>query len=121
MSENQNISPDSSNSDSESEAISDGKTFPIPLSVAWIINIVGWILFVSTFNSVLEIITGLLCVGCAWVGIMHRKAGTSPFLGLNALSASNLIWASIIEALWMFAWGFGLMGGAIGGAMDGLF
>ena len=85
-------------------------SFPVPLWVGWTINIVGWVLFVSTSNHTLEIITGLLCVGCAYVGYKHKELSSEPTLGMNRLSPSNLIYASAFEAVWMFAWGFGFFG-----------
>ena len=85
-------------------------SFPIPLWLGWLINIIGWVLFVSTFNHTLEIVTGLLCIGCIYVGYKHKQIGTSPFLGMSSLSAGNLIYASAFEAIWMFAWGFGFFG-----------
>ena len=84
------------------------KVFPIPLGAGWVVNIVGWVLFVSTWNHALEIITALLAIGCAYVGYKHKQAGTSPFLDKERLSANNLIYASAFEAVWMFAWGFGI-------------
>jgi hypothetical protein len=83
-------------------------TFPIPLGLGWAINVIGWVVFVSTLDHTLETITGLLCVGCAWVGYKHKQAGTSPFLGIERLSAENLVYASVFEAIWMFAWALGL-------------
>ena len=91
------------NSTSENE-------FPIPLWAGWVVNIVGWVLFVATMNHALEITTGLLCIGCVYVAYKHKQAGTSPFLGMDRLSANNLLYASAFEAVWMFAWGLGFFG-----------
>ena len=85
-------------------------SLPIPLGVGWLVNILGWILFVSTFNHALEIVTGLLCIGCVYVGYKHKEDNTPDVLGFNRLSASNLIYASAFEAIWMFAWGLGFFG-----------
>jgi len=84
--------------------------FPIPLWLGWVINIAGWLLFVSTNNHALEIITGLLCVGCVYAGYKHKQAATPPFLGRVSLSAGNLIYVSAFEAIWMFTWGLGFFG-----------
>jgi hypothetical protein len=83
---------------------------PIPLWAGWVVNIVGWVLFVATMNHALEITTGLLCIGCVYVAYKHKQAGTSPFLGMDRLSANNLLYASAFEAVWMFAWGLGFFG-----------
>ena len=92
----------------ENSTIKEG--FPIPLWAGWVVNIIGWVLFVSTMNHVLEIITALLCIGCVYVAYKHKQAGTSPFLGMDRLSANNLIYASAFEAVWMLGWGLGLFG-----------
>ncbi len=84
--------------------------FPIPLVVGWVVNVVAWILFVATFNHAIEISMGLLCAGCVFVGYKHKQINTPAFLGLHFLSANNLIYSSAFEAVWMFAWGFGLFG-----------
>ena len=87
------------------------KGFPIPLWAGWVVNIVGWVMFVYTFvtnlNRTLEIITALLCIGCVYGAYKHKQAGTSPFLGMERLSANNLIYSSAFEAIWMLAWGLG--------------
>jgi hypothetical protein len=85
-------------------------SFPVPLIAGWAVNIVGWILFVSTSNHTLEIITGLLCIGCVYVGYKHKELNTEPALGKKNLSPANLIYASGFEAVWMLLWGFGLFG-----------
>ena len=85
-------------------------SFPIPLVAGWAVNIVGWILFVSTTNHTLEIITGLLCIGYVYVGYKHKELNTEPAFGNERLSAANLIYASAFEAVWMLLWGFGLFG-----------
>ena len=86
------------------------KGFSIPLWAGWGVNILGWVLFVSTMNHVLEIITALLCIGCVYVAYKHKQAGTTPFLGMERLSANNLIYSSAFEAIWMLAWGLGFFG-----------
>lgn len=85
-------------------------SFPIPILVGWIVNAVAWILFLATFNHAIEIVMGLLCVGCVFVGFKHKKLNTPPSLGMNSLSANNLIYTSVVDAVWMFAWGLGLFG-----------
>lgn len=85
-------------------------SFLVPLGLGWVINLIGWVLFVSTFNHALEIFTGIICVGCVYVGYRHNQINTKPFLGISSLSPSNLIYASAVEAIWMFAWGFGFFG-----------
>jgi heme/copper-type cytochrome/quinol oxidase subunit 3 len=85
-------------------------SFPIPLVAGWAVNIVGWILFVSTSNHTLEIITGLLCIGCVYVGYKHKELNTEPAFGNERLSPANLIYASAFEAVWMLLWGFGIFG-----------
>ncbi len=87
------------------------KGFPIPLMAGWVVNILGWVLFVSTMNHVLEIITAILCIGCVYVAYKHKQVGTSPFLGMERLSANNLIYSSAFEAIWMLTWGLGFFGG----------
>jgi hypothetical protein len=86
------------------------KKFPIPLWAGWVVNIVGWVLFVSTTNHALEIITAILCIGCVYVAYKHKQAGTPPFLEIENLSANNLIYSSAFEAIWMLAWGLGFFG-----------
>jgi hypothetical protein len=81
----------------------------IPLGAGWVVNIVGWVLFVSTMNPALEIITALLCIGCVYFAYKHKQAGTPPFFGMSSLSAGNLIYASAFEAIWMLAWGLGVL------------
>ncbi len=84
--------------------------FPIPLWAGWVVNMVGWVLFVSTSSHPLEILTALLCGGCVYVAYKHKLAGTSPFLGMEQLSANNLRYSSAFEAIWMLAWGSGFFG-----------
>ena len=86
------------------------KGLPIPLWAGWVVNIVGWVLFLYTFNHALEITTALLCVGCVYVAYKHKQAGTAPFLGMERLSANSLIYSSAFEAIWMLAWGLGFFG-----------
>ena len=81
--------------------------FNVPLWAGWVINGLGWVLFMATFNHAIEIFTGLLCIGCVYLGYKHNQLKTPPFLGWDNLSAKNLIYSSAFEALWMFAWGFG--------------
>lgn len=86
------------------------QNFIIPLSIGWIINLLGWILFVSTFNHALELLTTVLCIGCIYVGYRHKQLGTQPFLGMQRLSSVNLIYSSAFEAIWMASWGLGFFG-----------
>ena len=83
-------------------------SFPVPLWAGWLVNILGYILFLSTFNHAVEIVTGLLCIGCIYVGYVHKKNNSKPFLGIGLFSASRLIASSVFEAAWMFAWAFGV-------------
>lgn len=92
------------------EKTTNEKGFPIPLWAGWVVNIVGWVLFVSTMNHALEIITAVLCIVCVYVAYKHKQAGTPPFLGMERLSANNLIYSSAFEAIWMLAWGLGFFG-----------
>ena len=85
-------------------------TFPIPLWVGWAINIIGWVLFVSTFNHVLEIVTAILCIGCVYVAYKHKQSNTPAVMNIERLSPSNLIYASAFEAVWMLSWGLGIWG-----------
>lgn len=85
------------------------KGFPIPLWAGWLVNIVGWVMFVSTMDHTLEIITALLCIGCVYVAYKHKQAGTSPVLGRENLSANNLMYSSAFEALFMLIFGLGLL------------
>jgi len=81
----------------------DQKSFAIPLSVGWILNIVGWVVFISTMDHTLEFITALVCMGCVYVGYKHKQIGTAPFM-IDRMSAGNLIYASAFEAVWMLCW-----------------
>ena len=82
--------------------------FNVPLWAGWVINGLGWVLFVTTFNHALEIVTGILCLGCVYLGYKHDQLKTPAPLGRDNLSAKNLIYVSAFEAAWMFAWGFGI-------------
>tara|TARA_B110000908_G_scaffold167621_1_gene220896 strand:- start:1774 stop:2055 length:282 start_codon:yes stop_codon:yes gene_type:complete len=84
--------------------------FPIPLWAGWGVNILGWVLFISTMNHALEIITALLCIGCVYVAFKHKQAGTPPSLGMERLTANNLMYSSAFEAIWMLSWGLGFFG-----------
>jgi len=85
-------------------------SFLVPIGLGWIVNLIGWVLFISTFNHSLEILTGVFSLGCVYVGYKHKLINTKPFLDFENLSANNLIWASSVQAIWMFAWGFGFFG-----------
>ena len=41
-------------------------SFPIPLAVGWGVNIIGWVLFATTMNTAIELITAILCMGCVY-------------------------------------------------------
>ena len=69
---------------------------PIPLGVAWAINIIGWIAFIATMNPLIEAITGVVCLFTAYCG--HKG---------NSTRLRN---SSLFESAWMFAWAFGLFG-----------
>lgn len=86
------------------------KILQVPLWAGWMVNILGWILFISTSNHFLEIITALLCVGCVYLAYLHKQAGTGPIFNSSYLSANNLIYTSAFEAIWMFLFGFGIIG-----------
>lgn len=79
------------------------KSFPIPLSVGWILNILGWMIFISTMDHTLEFITAIVCMGCVYIGYKHKQIGTGPFM-IDSMSAANLIYASAFEAVWMLCW-----------------
>ena len=83
-------------------------SFPIPLSVGWGINIAGWVLFATTMNTAIELITAILCIGCVYVGYKHKDTETPPAFGNENLTAQNLIYASAFEAVWMLTWATGL-------------
>jgi len=69
---------------------------PIPLKVAWAINIIGWVVFIMTMNHAIEVVTGVACLFTAYCG--------------HAGKDDRLRNASLFEAAWMFAWAFGLFG-----------
>ena len=69
-------------------------TFPVPLWAAWVINIVSWIIFVTTDIHVLEIIMGVACLVAAFIAFKHN--------------GWYLLFVSILDAVWMFSWGFEL-------------
>jgi hypothetical protein len=71
------------------------KKFGIPVWVGWIINAIAWGLFVATMDHTVEIIMGVACLFAAFIGFKHRKWG--------------LIFSSLVDAIWMFGWGFGMM------------
>ena len=47
---------------------------------------------------------GLACIYAAYIGYSHK--------------VNNLIYSSAFNAVWMFAWGFGLFGSSGGGLLD---
>ena len=72
------------------------KNFLLSSQLGWGINIIAWAVFILTGNHFLEIILGLLC-------------GYSIFIGYK-LSEKKLMSSSIFNMIWMFLWGFGIMG-----------
>jgi hypothetical protein len=69
---------------------------PIPLKVAWAINIIGWIVFIVSMNHVVEAATGTVCLFTAYCG--------------HAGNDTRLRNSSLFESAWMFAWAAGLFG-----------
>lgn len=69
---------------------------PIPIKVAWAINIAGWIVFIMSMNHAVEAATGIVCLFTAYCG--HKG---------NDRSLRN---GSLFEAAWMFAWALGVFG-----------
>lgn len=68
--------------------------FPIPLWAAWVINILSWVIFVATDIHILEIIMGVACLVAAFIAFKHQ--------------GWYLLIVSVLDALWMFSWGFEL-------------
>ena len=66
------------------------------ITFGWIINIVAWVIFISTGNHALEIVMGLLCCYAAYIGYSQ--------------GSNNLTYSSVFDAIWMFAWGLGIAG-----------
>jgi len=66
------------------------------VTFGWIINALAWVIFVTTGNHALEIIMGLLCGYAAYIGYSNNH--------------KNLTYSSVFDAIWMFAWGFGIAG-----------
>jgi hypothetical protein len=67
------------------------KVFIIPLWVGWLINILSWILFLSSNKDEIEYLAGGLCLIAMFIGIKHKNY--------------KLIITSILESLWMFSFG----------------
>ena len=86
------------------------KSFPVPLWIGWLINIIGWIAFVATMNSAIEFITAAFSLGCVFIGFKHQQAGTAPSFDIDRLSPNTLIYASAIQAIWMLTWATGIVG-----------
>ncbi len=68
-------------------------TLGIPIWFGWGINILAWGVFLVTMNHLLDIVLGLACCFAAFVGLKHRN--------------QSLLYASILDAIWMFTWGLG--------------
>jgi hypothetical protein len=66
----------------------------------WIINVLAWIIFIATGEHALEIIMGILCLYAAYIGYSNQN--------------KKLLSSSVFDAVWMFLWGFGIMGDAFG-------
>tara|TARA_B110000285_G_C14880607_1_gene493698 strand:- start:286 stop:723 length:438 start_codon:yes stop_codon:yes gene_type:complete len=101
-----------SNKKDESPNVNSSNKFPIPLLAGWIINAAAWVLFAATFNPGIELIMGVLCAGCVFIGYKHKQLNTPPsdipFIDIDNgyLTPQNLMYTSAFEALWMFAWAF---------------
>ena len=91
------------------ENIKNENSFPVPLWIGWLINIIGWIAFVATMNSVIEFITAALSIGCVFIGFKHKQAGTAPSFDIERLSPINLIYAAAFQAIWMLTWATGII------------
>ncbi|MDQ3193143.1 MAG: hypothetical protein M3Q58_16285 [Bacteroidota bacterium] len=86
------------------------ESFAIPIWIGWLINALAWVLFIATFNHIIEIFMGIMCALCTYTAYKHNVINTEPPLGIESLSAKNLIYTSAFNTLWMFAWGLGLFG-----------
>jgi heme/copper-type cytochrome/quinol oxidase subunit 3 len=67
------------------------------IRLGWIINALAWIVFILTDNHGLEILMGILCLYVVYIGHVQEN--------------KNLRNSSIFNAIWMFAWGFGIADG----------
>ena len=81
----------------DDSALSKEKTkFGVPLWLGWVINGAAWVLFIATFNHTIDILIGLACCFSFYIGLKHAHR--------------NLQYTSIVDAIWMLAWGFGAFG-----------
>lgn len=80
--------------------------FPVPLVAGYLINMVAWVIFVVSFNDVVEFIMGLFCVGAAFIGYMHKKNHTVSVPSMEFLTPERLIYISIFDAVWIMIWAF---------------
>lgn len=71
-------------------------THPTPLWVAYIVNCLAWLIFVSNRNHILEACMGLACVYVGFVAISKKEEKYAVWL----------INVSFADALWMFYWAF---------------
>lgn len=69
--------------------------FGIPLWIGWMINAIAWALFIITDNHGVELLIGLICIFAFYIGLKHKH--------------NNLMYSSIFETAWMFAWGLGIL------------
>lgn len=77
---------------------STGEVFGIPVWIGWAVNALAWVLFILASNHAIEIIMGLACIFAFYVGFKHKN--------------NRLIYSSVFDTLWMFAWGLGFFDGA---------
>lgn len=71
----------------------------VPIWVAWGINILAWVFFVSTGNHAIEFIMGLACAFAFYLAFLH--------------SNTKLMVICAFDVVWMWAWAFGLFGDSI--------
>ncbi|MDD3686201.1 MAG: hypothetical protein PHE56_05480 [Bacteroidales bacterium] len=79
--------------------------FGFPLWAVWLINVFAWIFFLVTLNPIIEIILGFCCTVCVFLALKHYKIKTPALFNLWFLAPGYIIYISVIDALWMFAWG----------------
>ncbi len=72
------------------------KITDVPFYVCWILNISAWLIFIATFNPVLEFLMGIACIYAFLIAKKHDE--------------KRWMYISISDAIWMFAWAFGLFG-----------
>ena len=72
------------------------KITEVPFYTCWIVNASAWVIFVVTFNSILEFLMGIACIYAFLIAKKHKE--------------TRWMYISIVDAVWMFAWAFGLFG-----------